>query len=646
MKRLFIASTVLLIVLSATPLVAVPRDTTVLTIGDRDGDNHLEFMSGEDHLVLEAPPGFRLRKPRSILNFLQMSDFQIIDEESPARVEFLDGSQRPTAGSPSGPFASGYRPHDSLSTQIQEAMVRAARNTTSPITSARLQLTILTGDNADSQQYNETRWFIDILDGKKRIDPNSGIPTALCEATPGSIYDGVRGGGVTGATDNGYYEPDSSGANSDGDGYSPDANVNRAETGGSGGRSVVLRDFPGLFEAANHPFLALGIDMPWYSAFGNHDALIQGNSPEAYGGPTGPSGETYNPTFQRIATGCAKPIVPLGTLTAEELAQLVADPIGFVATHPGAAEIVPPDERRCFLAKEKPIGNPHAPCATHGWIEQHFYTTGTPVGHGFAQRPSEAVANHDGYYAFSPRKGMRFAVLDTITDECSVVVCAEGSVDDEQYDWLDDQMGQAASMGQYVMVFSHHTLRTTRFPSTDPTESPLHYGQRRDPMNQFNPQHPASESLVDLYCRYPNMLAHIAGHEHENYVFHYNCDGNQAMEVAGPGDFWHISTAAHLDWPQQARMIELIDNGNGTISLALTMLDHDGPPEPGGAPASLTARGTAGEQVLKLASIGRELGYNDYQHSHGARGGEPEDGNRNVIIYLDHPWPYPTITTP
>ena len=31
-----------------------------------------------------------------------------------------------------------------------------------------------------------------------------------CEATPGSVYDGVRAGGTSGATDNGYYEPDSS----------------------------------------------------------------------------------------------------------------------------------------------------------------------------------------------------------------------------------------------------------------------------------------------------------------------------------------------------------------------------------------------------------------------------------------------------
>jgi hypothetical protein len=105
----------------------------------------------------------------------------------------------------------------------------------SPDTAARLDLTRLTGDNADSQQYNETRWFIDILDGttgagnpdpemdvtasgdstgNHKIVPDSGIPSQVpgCGAAGsgfednGLLYDGVRGGGRPG-TDTGYYEP-------------------------------------------------------------------------------------------------------------------------------------------------------------------------------------------------------------------------------------------------------------------------------------------------------------------------------------------------------------------------------------------------------------------------------------------------------
>src|SRR3954469_11318387 len=182
---------------------AAPRDTTVRTIRDTDGDNLLEFAPGEDHCVLTLglqpsdaacdADGKNARKPASILNFLQLSDFQIVDEESPARVEFLDTTQRVSGAQP---FSAAYRPQESLTTQITEAMVRQARNTTSPITGARLALTMLTGDNADSQQFNETRWFIDLLDGTTgtgdpdpemdptqgghKINPDSGQPETPC----------------------------------------------------------------------------------------------------------------------------------------------------------------------------------------------------------------------------------------------------------------------------------------------------------------------------------------------------------------------------------------------------------------------------------------------------------------------------------
>ena len=46
------------------------------------------------------------------------------------------------------------------------------------------------------------------------------------------------------------------------------------------GRSNRMRDFPGLYEAMNRPFDAVGLGRPWYAVFGNHDALMQGNQPQ------------------------------------------------------------------------------------------------------------------------------------------------------------------------------------------------------------------------------------------------------------------------------------------------------------------------------------------------------------------------------
>ena len=585
------------------------------TIQDTDGDNLLEYAPGEAYTVVGAPVGFRPPKRGSLLNFLQLSDFQAVDEESPARVEFLDTTQRVSG---LNPFSAAYRPQESLTTQIVEAMVREVRAAKSAITGRRPGLSILTGDNADSQQYNETRWFIDILDGGVQVNPDSGVPAGPCTATPGSVYDGVRGGGPG----IGYYEPDAS-AGQDGDGYSPDRGENMSETG----RDVTVRDFPTLLERANQPFSATGLGMPWYSAFGNHDALIQGNSSEAYVGPFDGAPEQSNPAMQTVATGCAKPTVlptQYGGDPDAYMSAYAADPQGTV--NESAPMVVPPDSRRCFLAKDERFGGgAPPPCASGGWIQQHFSTRGMPVGHGFANRPGSAVANHDGYYAFNPAANLRFIVLDTITDECGAPVCAEGSVDEAQFQWLRSEIEAAKANGRYVMVFAHHTLRTIRFPGVDLTEDPLHYGQRVD-RRGGNPQNPGTAmTLEELFCAHPRVLAFIAGHEHENYTERHACAAD-APPTPGPGEFWQVSTAAHIDWPQQSRMIELFDNGDGTLSLVLTMIDHAAPPRPGASSASGGALG--------LASIGRELAYNDYQGSRAARG-TPAD--RNLIVVMDAP---------
>jgi hypothetical protein len=192
-------------------------------------------------------------------------------------------------------------------------------------------------------------------------------------------------------------------------------------------------------------------------------------------------------------------------------------------------------------------------------------------------------------------------------------------------------------MGQYVIVFSHHTLRTTRFPSSDPSEEPIHWGQRVNRDDPGDPQPGGAMTLEELFCLHDEVIAHVNGHEHRNFVRHHRCEEDSPPTLVGTGDFWEISTAAHVDWPQQARMIELVDNDDGTMSLVLTMLDHAGAPDPGGAPPDLTADGSSGAQVLKLASIARELAFNDYQGDRGATG---EQTDRNVIAVIDRPWPY------
>ena len=160
--------------------------------------------------------------------------------------------------------------------------------------------------------------------------------------------------------------------------------------------------------------------------------------------------------------------------------------------------------------------------------------------------------------------------------------------------------------------------------NTDISEFPVHWGQRFDRENPPNPQNPLTlgPTLEELFCASPNVLAHVTGHEHNNYVNRRDC----------PNAFYEISTAAHIDWPQQSRLIELVDVG-GQISIVATILDHGGPAYPGNAPDGAN-QGTAGDQVPRLASIAREIAYNDYQGSRGAHGTRRD---RNVILPTGRP---------
>ena len=98
-------------------------------------------------------------------------------------------------------------------------------------------------------------------------------------------------------------------------------------------------------------------------------------------------------------------------------------------------------------------------------------------------------------------------------------------------------------------------------------------------------------------------------------------------------------TASHLDWPQQARIVELVEQGDEAFVLYLTVVDHLGPPVPPKAPKRPGRIATPAE-VQRLASIGRELSFNDPQVENGENGRPDRRGtrtDRNVGLVIPRP---------
>ena len=88
------------------------------------------------------------------------------------------------------------------------------------------------------------------------------------------------------------------------------------------------------------------------------------------------------------------------------------------------------------------------------------------------------------------------------------------------------------------------------------------------------------------------------------------------------GGFWEITTAAHIDYPEHARLVELVDNLDGTLSFFATIIEHAGP----------AAADPDDFSVLGLASISRELSANDPQSNPTSKLGTPIDLNVELVI--------------
>ena len=169
---------------------------------------------------------------------------------------------------------------------------------------------------------------------------------------------------------------------------------------------------------------------------------------------------------------------------------------------------------------------------------------------------------------------VRFVTLDTVCYRGG----AEGTIDQTQLQWLERQLAEAGD--RYVVVLSHH-------------------GSDRlaNPRGEQN-----SVALVELMSRFPRVVLWLNGHIHTNRVRAH--DG-----------FVEVTTASIVDWPCQARVVEMFETGDGRLAIACTMLDHDG-------------EGLAGMH-RELAGNGRTYGFDS------GSAGTPAD--RNAILLLPDP---------
>ena len=576
----------------------------------------LEFGPGETYQVRDSSSdgnGFgesddgRVQRRRHLSYFSQLTDIHLTDEESPARVEFLDPD--------GGAFSSAWRPGEAMGPFEAKTMLDRMNRLSQSSPNGpekRMDFLVSSGDVADNQQYNEVLWNRQLLEGGT-LDPGSGVDPSnaigvnpVCP--PGlEIQDADDPDAYTGVQDMDdwpgdapayYYDPDDPAP------YGLETNkVNPYRSAPT---------WPGLMDRAQEPFESPGADVPTYVMAGNHDGLVQGNA-------------WATATFNQLATGCLKPMndAENSGISNGPLFDLVVNPnltvegmIELYEENPGLFIGVPPDPDRRLISKKA--------------FKQVFQSGKDPRGHGFDlvdRTELRASAGTASYYSFAPRRGLRVVVLDTVSEGGRIFASSSGNIDAPQFAWLEGQLRKATRNNEVAVVFSHHPITSLNAnvpdeeaPSCAEVDPRLAVGCDSDPRSS-TPIKTTSDATA-LMHRYPHAIAWIAGHTHQNRIRPYTAPGQES-------GFWSIETSSLADWPKQGRLVDLFDNRDGTLSLITTMVDHAAPIEtpPSGAQA-------AGMSVDEIAAIGRTVSFNDTQ---GGGDGEGQAGDRNVELLVRDP---------
>jgi len=551
----------------------------------------------------------RSNRRLSLTYFAQLTDFQLVDEESPARVEFVD----------KGP-SSAFRPHEAFHPWAVDYSFRQLNTFTpaSPHAQARgvrapMDLGLLTGDQSDNQQYNETVWARQLIEGGVPITPNSGMKGDYAECPPasrlelqtregaGEIPDEPTYMGVQDYQDLGFEAPDY---------WDP----NKGEVYNN------FPTWPGLMDRAQSLTFTpvglrrTGVPVPTYISNGNHDGLVQGN-------------EDAVKAFEDLATGCFKVAGSTSTLPIGG-----EDPNPNLLLSPGVGFAVRPDDAgRRFVDR----------------VElKRIYSFGVQEdGHGFDFiDPAELSASGFSatYWSRELKPGIRFISIDTVSDGGVVEVSSSGNIDDPQWRWLERELDRAESRGELVIAFGHHPIRSLTSDVPDELAQPCsgsynaageysnedRHGHDANPGCDLDPR-PSSpihqgDDLRALLSAHGNVIAYVAGHTHENKVLACGHEDGCPRD----GNWWEINTSAGAaDWPQQSRLVEVMDNRDGTLSIFGTLTD------PGG-PLAVPAQGTsaAGFGNDELVAISRGVAFNDPQGGDGSGEGASQDQNVELLV--------------
>ncbi|MDQ0849763.1 metallophosphoesterase (TIGR03767 family) [Arthrobacter sp. B3I9] len=499
-------------------------------------------------------------KRTALATFGHITDTHVLDAANPGRLTFL---WQYFDFSEEFPSNRRFRPQELLTVHVLDAMLRKLNAVhQGPVSRRPLDCLVTTGDLTNASALCELSAAVGVFKGH------------VVTSHPAGDYKGVQDyGRASLKLSHNFWHPEPEVAGSMPDNWK------------------TIQGFPtvqGLLEAAIRPIPTEGTRYRWYTGLGNHDEA---------GRSTSASALRKADFIERLRLGDR---LPLGL------------PQGMTTSAFWSAAADPDDKKRQALMDSMPYRRVPASKLRRPFSKGEFMDTAGEAGKTRFGSSAGPSGDSQPYYTFEVSPGVVGIMLNTASPDGGT----KAVLDAEQAEWLERQLClvsreaydskgrrvESNVQNRLVILFSHHPL----------SSFDLDHRSVGDPRPSLD-----RSAVLELISRFPNVVAWMNGHAHWHRVTPHKGKYEHA------GGFWEITTASLIDFPQQSRIIEIIDNGDGTLSIIATLVDHS-------TPESVAYDGP--HSARSLAALSLELASNRPGLDHAAAVGTSTDQNVNLLL--------------